>query len=167
MTPREIIFPNDFLWGTSTSAYQIEGGGSNTDWWRYERAEGTHCAEVCGDACDSWHRYEEDLDLVATLGLDSYRFSLEWSRIEPREGAFDDTALRALLETLDAISKGMGDILRNVVTDAYFAAALSGLDADVALPPRLSLGMAELDRALGGGLVGGPFVFGIELAGGQ
>jgi beta-glucosidase len=83
MTRRDVHFPNTFLWGTSTSAYQIEGGGTNTDWWRYERAEGSHAVEPCGAACDSWNRYEEDLDLTAEFGLNSFRLSVEWARIEP------------------------------------------------------------------------------------
>jgi beta-glucosidase len=82
-----------FLWGTSTSAYQIEGGNDNCDWYRYERAEGTHAVEVCGDACDSWHRYEEDLDILVGLGLNAFRLSVEWARIEPQHGVFSREAL--------------------------------------------------------------------------
>src|ERR1039457_2891075 len=102
MTQREVRFPDRFSWGTSTSAYQTEGGGSNTDWWRYERAEGTHCAEVCGDACDSWNRFEEDLDLIVELGLNSYRFSIEWARIEPHRGVTDADALAQYRRILEA-----------------------------------------------------------------
>jgi beta-glucosidase len=93
MTAHEVHFPDGFSWGTSTSAYQIEGGNSNTDWWRFERAQGTTAVEVCGDACDSWHRYEEDLDITASLGLNSFRLSVEWSRIEPEQGNFSSEAL--------------------------------------------------------------------------
>ena len=93
MTAHEVHFPDGFSWGTSTSAYQIEGGNSNTDWWRFERAEGTAAVEVCGDACDSWHRYEEDLDIIASLGLNSFRLSVEWARIEPAQGNFSSEAL--------------------------------------------------------------------------
>jgi beta-glucosidase len=102
MTQREVHFPERFSWGTSTSGYQTEGGGSNTDWWRYERAEGTHCAEVSGDACDSWNRYEQDLDLIVGLGLNSYRLSVEWARIEPQRGEFDSNALAHYQEMLEA-----------------------------------------------------------------
>jgi len=100
MAPREVTFPTEFLWGTSTSAYQIEGGNDNSDWWRYERAEGTRAVEVCGDACDSWHRFEEDLDLVASLGLRAYRFSVEWARVQPEEGSFSEEALARYREVL-------------------------------------------------------------------
>jgi beta-glucosidase len=102
MTNREVHFPDRFLWGTSTSGYQTEGGGTNTDWWRYERAEGTHCEEVCADACDSWNRYEQDLDLIVELGLNSYRLSVEWARIEPQRGEIDADALAHYRRMLEA-----------------------------------------------------------------
>lgn len=86
-------FPPDFVWGTATAAHQVEGGNVHNDWWAFEHAPGTPCAESSGDACDSWHRWEEDLDLVAGLGLGAYRFSLEWSRIEPAPGEFSLVAL--------------------------------------------------------------------------
>ena len=101
MTNRTVRFPDGFLWGTSTSAYQIEGGGTNTDWWRFEREEGTPCVEPCDGACDSWNRYEEDLDIIVGLGLNSFRLSVEWARIEPEHGVIDADALahyRAVLE---------------------------------------------------------------------
>ena len=86
-------FPSDFVWGVATAAHQIEGGNFNNDWWDFEHLAGSGCAESSGDACDSWHRWEEDLDLVAGLGLGAYRFSLEWSRIEPADGEFSVAAL--------------------------------------------------------------------------
>ena len=79
-------FPDSFTWGTATAAHQIEGGNWNNDWWAWEHAPGTTCAEPSGDACDSWNRAGDDVDLVAGMGLDSYRFSVEWSRVEPEEG---------------------------------------------------------------------------------
>jgi beta-glucosidase len=86
-------FPEGFLWGTATAAHQIEGGNVNNDWWRWEHTPGSGCVESSGDACDSRHRWSEDVDLVAGLGLGAYRFSLEWSRIEPAEGEFSVAAL--------------------------------------------------------------------------
>ena len=88
-----ITFPSDFLWGTATAAHQIEGGNTNNDWWDWEHNPDSGCVESSGDACDSWHRWTEDVDLVADLGLGAYRFSLEWSRIEPAEGEFSLAAL--------------------------------------------------------------------------
>jgi len=86
-------FPDGFLWGTATSAHQIEGGNVNNDWWAWEHAPGSGCADSSGDGCDSFHRWPEDLALVAAMGLGAYRFSLEWSRIEPAEGEFSIAAL--------------------------------------------------------------------------
>jgi len=88
-----VRFPQGFLWGVATSAHQIEGGNVNNDWWDWEHKQGSGCAEPSGDACDSWNRWPEDIDLVASLGLGAYRFSLEWSRIEPAEGEFSLAAL--------------------------------------------------------------------------
>ncbi len=89
----EISFPDRFVWGTATAAHQIEGGNVNNDWWAMEHDPGSGCVEVSGDACDSFNRYPEDIALVAGLGFSSYRFSLEWSRIEPEEGEFSRVAL--------------------------------------------------------------------------
>ncbi|GAA1724657.1 family 1 glycosylhydrolase [Isoptericola hypogeus] len=75
-----------FLWGASTAAHQIEGGNVNSDWWAKEHVPGSLCAESSGDALDSYHRYPEDVRLLADAGLSSYRFSVEWARIEPAEG---------------------------------------------------------------------------------
>ncbi len=89
----EITFPEPFLWGTATAAHQIEGGNVNNDWWAMEHDPSSGCRDVSGDACDSFNRYEEDIALIADLGLGAYRFSLEWSRIEPEEGEFSTVAL--------------------------------------------------------------------------
>jgi beta-glucosidase len=86
-------FPEGFLWGAAGAAHQIEGGNTNNDWWEFEHAPGSRCADSSGDACDSYHRWRQDVDLVAGMGLGAYRFSLEWSRIEPAEGEFSVAAL--------------------------------------------------------------------------
>jgi beta-glucosidase len=83
-----------FLWGAATSAYQVEGGSDANDWYDWERREPARVAEPAGIACDHLHRYPEDIELLADLGLNSYRFSVEWSRIEPEEGRFDAGWLR-------------------------------------------------------------------------
>jgi beta-glucosidase len=92
-TVPDVRFPEDFVWGTATAAHQIEGGNVNNDWWEFEHDPSSHCLDVSGDACDSFNRYAEDIALVAALGLSAYRFSLEWSRIEPEEGEFSRVAL--------------------------------------------------------------------------
>ena len=86
-------FPDGFLWGAATAAHQVEGGNVNNDHWELEHLPHSPFAEPSGDACDSYHRWREDLDLVADAGLNTYRFSLEWSRIEPEEGEFSRAAL--------------------------------------------------------------------------
>src|SRR6185312_15921007 len=73
-------FPAGFRWGTATAAHQIEGANWNNDWWEWEHAPGTPCVEPSGDACDSWNRWRDDIRLCSEIGVDSYRFSLEWSR---------------------------------------------------------------------------------------
>jgi beta-glucosidase len=86
-------FPTGFVWGTATAAHQVEGGNWNNDWWAWEHRPDTNCADPSGDACDHYHRYREDIALLAALGFGSYRFSVEWSRIEPEPGEFSRQAL--------------------------------------------------------------------------
>jgi beta-glucosidase len=66
----------------------VEGGNINAHMWPMEWADGTTFAEPSGDACDHYHRYREDIATLASLGLNTYRFSVEWSRIEPEPGFF-------------------------------------------------------------------------------
>jgi beta-glucosidase len=96
-------FPDSFLWGAATAGHQVEGGNINNDHWVLEHTPGSPwMGGPSGDACDHYHRYPEDIALLADLGLNTYRFSLEWSRIEPEEGEFSRAALahyRRVLET--------------------------------------------------------------------
>jgi len=96
-------FPDGFRWGTATAAHQIEGGNWNNDWWAWEHTPGSGTKEPSGDACDSWHRWDEDADLVASFGFDNYRFSIEWSRIEPEDGEFSVAALDHYLRVCDGL----------------------------------------------------------------
>ena len=80
--------PKGFRWGAATAGHQIEGNNVNSDLWFLENIEPTTFVERSGDACDSYHRYEVDIVLLAGLGLDTYRFSIEWARIEPTWGRF-------------------------------------------------------------------------------
>lgn len=86
-------FPPGFLWGAATAGHQVEGGNVNADLWPVEWSAGTHFSEPSGDACDHYHRYSEDIGLLAELGLNAYRFSVEWSRVEPEPGYFSRAAL--------------------------------------------------------------------------
>lgn len=82
-------FARGFLLGTATAAHQVEGNNTNSDCWALEQVPHTTYAEPSGDAVDHYHRYEEDILLMKQAGLNAYRFSLEWARIEPQEGTFD------------------------------------------------------------------------------
>jgi beta-glucosidase len=82
-----------FLWGAATSSHQIEGHNERNDWWAWEAKGNIEGGARSGAATDHFHRFREDLRLAAELGLTSYRFSVEWSRIEPEEGRFDPDAI--------------------------------------------------------------------------
>src|SRR5438105_13550908 len=83
------LFPPAFLWGTATAAYQVEGspladGAGPSIWHRFSHTPGRTANGDTGDvACDHYHRYAEDVELMHRLGLTAYRFSLAWSRILP------------------------------------------------------------------------------------
>src|SRR5690242_1257560 len=92
-TVTEATFPDGFLWGAATAGHQVEGNNVNSNYWEWEHAPDTPFVEPSGDAVDHYHRWREDLDLLAGAGLTAYRFSLEWSRIEPEEGELSRAAL--------------------------------------------------------------------------
>ena len=81
-------FPRDFLWGAATAGHQVEGNNIASDDWLLEHVKPTIFAEPSGDACNSLELWPVDLDMVRGLGLNAYRFSLEWARIEPEPGLF-------------------------------------------------------------------------------
>ena len=89
----DIAFPNGFLWGTATAAHQVEGDNTNSDWWAFELKPGTPCKEPSGKAIEHYQRYPRDIALLAGLGFNTYRFSVEWARIEPTEGTFDQVQM--------------------------------------------------------------------------
>ena len=93
MNQPEFVFPPGFLWGAATAAHQVEGNNVNSDLWVLEHIKPTLFAEPSLDACDHYHRYAADIRLLAELGLNTYRFSLEWARIEPERGHFSMAAL--------------------------------------------------------------------------
>jgi beta-glucosidase len=93
-------FPDGFYWGAATASYQVEGGIENNDWAKSAR-EGR--VPVCGIACDHYNRYEEDFDLAKSLGHTAHRLSIEWARIEPEEGKFDEEAIEHYRKVLKAL----------------------------------------------------------------
>ena len=84
-----MTFPKGFFIGAATAAHQVEGNNIHSDYWAQELLPHTSFAEPSGAACDHYNRYEEDIRLLADAGLNAYRFSVEWARIEPEEGRFD------------------------------------------------------------------------------
>ena len=82
-------FPKGFFIGAATAAHQVEGNNIHSDYWAQEHMPHSSFAEPSLDACDHYNRYEEDIRLMAQAGLNAYRFSIEWARIEPEEGKFD------------------------------------------------------------------------------
>jgi beta-glucosidase len=98
--PDRLEFPAGFLWGVATSSHQYEGGNTNNQWHEWERTGHIRTGEQSGLACDWWANTECDFDRAADLGLNALRLSLEWSRIEPRPGAWDAAALARYREML-------------------------------------------------------------------
>ena len=101
-------FPDGFLWGTATSAHQIEGENRYNDWWYYEQAGHPKLAEPSEKACNSYELYLKDNELIAELGYTAYRLSIEWSRIFPKEGEKNQAAIEHYRELLlDLKAKGI------------------------------------------------------------
>ncbi|MBI3790853.1 MAG: family 1 glycosylhydrolase [Gemmatimonadetes bacterium] len=145
-------WPAGFLWGTATAAHQVEGGNTHNDWSRFERGAG-HVAngDVSGRAADHWNRVAEDVALMQALGANAYRFSLEWSRLEPIEGGWDDAAWNHYAAELTALRAAH---IEPVVTLLHFTLPLwladrGGLTAPD-FPAQFARFAAEAARRLGG-----------------
>jgi beta-glucosidase len=100
MAKATFYFPHNFKWGTTSAAYQVEGGNTNSDWWRWEQQGHIKDGSTAEVACDWWRNAEADLDRMAAMGQNAHRLSLEWSRVEPREGHWDEAALDRYRELL-------------------------------------------------------------------
>lgn len=97
-------FPADFQWGVATSAHQVEGNNQTNDWWAWEQQQGRiKEGHTSGLACDWWENAEVDFDRAADLGVSALRLSVEWARIEPRPGTFDDRAIARYAEMLQGL----------------------------------------------------------------
>ena len=86
-------FEKGFFIGAATAAHQVEGNNTNSDYWAQEQLPHSSFTEPSGIACDHYQRYEEDIKLLADAGLNAYRFSIEWARVEPEEGKFAPEAI--------------------------------------------------------------------------
>jgi beta-glucosidase len=100
-TVRGGTFPAGFLWGAATAGHQVEGNNTASDTWFAENVKPTVFSEPSGDACNSFALWPQDLDLVRDLGLNTYRFSLEWARIEPERGLFSTAMLDHYARMID------------------------------------------------------------------
>ena len=94
----KLQFPKNFLWGCATASYQVEGGNSNSDWWQWEKLG--KAKSESGKACDYWNLYENDHALLEELGVNVFRLSIEWARIQPEEGIFDEKVIAHYREIL-------------------------------------------------------------------
>ena len=95
-----IKFPQNFLWGAATSAYQVEGNNINADWWPWEKKVGH---ENSGVACRHYESYEQDFDIAKSLHHNAHRLSIEWARIEPEEGKFSEKELKHYVDVISAL----------------------------------------------------------------
>ena len=96
-------FPDGFLWGVGTSAYQNEGDSFNTQWYEFEQRGGIITGVRCGKACNWWEAAEKDFDIAESIGINSMRLTICWSRVEPEEGHFDPQAIRRYRQMLEAL----------------------------------------------------------------
>ncbi len=113
-----------FLWGAATAGHQVEGNNVNADIWLLEQMTPTLFAEPSGDACDSLHRWDQDVAIVKALGLNAYRFSVEWSRIEPAEGQFSQAWLDHYARIVDRCrASGLAPVVtfNHFTTPRWFA----------------------------------------------
>lgn len=120
--PNVFRFPTGFLWGAATASHQVEGGNRHNDWWELEQAG--RLPHASGEACRHYERYESDFDLARSLGHNAHRLSLEWSRIEPTPGTWDDTELEHYANVLAALrARGIEPVvtLHHFTNPAWFA----------------------------------------------
>lgn len=97
----KLVFPEGFMLGSSTAAHQVEGNNTKSDYWAMEQMEHTSFAEPSLMACDHYNRYAADIKMMAEAGLSAYRFSIEWARIEPEEGVFDEAEMQHYLDVIE------------------------------------------------------------------
>jgi beta-glucosidase len=97
-----VKFPKDFFWGAATSAYQVEGNNRNSDWWPWEKKAGK---ERSGRAARHYDLYKQDFDLAKRLHHNAHRLSIEWSRVEPKEGKFSRKEIAHYIDVILALRK--------------------------------------------------------------
>jgi beta-glucosidase len=118
-------FPKGFLWGAAIAGHQAEGDNVASDAWLLENIQPTEFREPSGSAVDHYRLYDQDIASLASLGLNTFRFSIEWARVEPVEGQFSVAALEHYRDVLHACRKrGVKTMVsfNHFVTPAWFAA---------------------------------------------
>lgn len=146
-------FPKNFRWGVATAAHQIEGNHTNSDFWLMENIKPTTFAERSRDACDSYHRYEEDIALLASLGFNTYRFSVEWARIEPSRGCFSIAELdyyKRVIECCHKHNVAPAVTFMHSTTPLWFAESEGFLNPDA--PALFARYCSTVAKALGSGM---------------
>lgn len=129
----DIEFPAQFLWGVATAGHQSEGDNSTSDTWFLENVTPTIFQERSGKACNSWELWESDLDLAQGMGLNAYRFSVEWARVELVEGEFSEEALAHYEAIVDGcLARDLAPVVTfNHFTSPHWFAKRGGwLDSD-------------------------------------
>lgn len=144
-----------FLWGVATAGHQVEGGNVGSDLWLLESVSPTLFSEPSGDACDSYHRYREDIDITADLGLNAWRMGVEWARIEPEPGRFSLAALDHYERVVDhALEKGLAPFVTlNHFTSPRWLAAMGGYEVEETAD-RYAVYAERVGRVLGDRLAG-------------
>ncbi|MGB2706147.1 MAG: glycoside hydrolase family 1 protein [Candidatus Omnitrophota bacterium] len=123
MSANRLNFPKDFLWGAATSSYQVEGDNKNCDWWEWEKKSALK--ETSGGACRHYELFKEDFDLAKQLNHNAHRLSIEWSRIEPREGKFSQEEINHYRDVILALrERGIEPVvtLHHFTNPVWFAA---------------------------------------------
>ena len=113
----ELKFPDKFLFGTAVASYQVEGGIYNNDWTIWENKKNSVCVEPCNDACNHYELIDDDINLLKTLGIKAFRFSIEWSRIEPTQGTFNDDEIN---HYVDKANKLISNDITPIITFHHF-----------------------------------------------
>jgi beta-glucosidase len=127
----ERTFPDGFLWGVAGAGHQTEGDNTNSDTWFAELVTPTVFMEPSGKACNSYAMWREDVELAAAMGLNAYRFSVEWARVEPEEGSFDEQELDHYEAIVDeCLTLGMQPLVtyNHFTSPHWFAKRSSWLD---------------------------------------
>jgi beta-glucosidase len=113
----DLKFPDRFLFGTAVASYQVEGGIYNNDWTIWENKNNSVCVEPCNEACKHYEMIDEDINLLKTLGIKAFRFSIEWSRIEPTQGIFNDDEIK---HYVDKAKKLISNDITPIITFHHF-----------------------------------------------